>query len=59
MSVLLKLLFVLVMAILPAVPFLLEYSSFRRDAAKNSASRRFWRVIFAAGYIVLMTVLLT
>ena len=58
MSVLLKLLFVLVMAILPAVPFLLEYSSFRRDAAKNSASRRFWRVIFAAGYIVLMTVLL-
>ena len=58
MSFIIKLLFILGMAILPAIPFVLEYVSFRRECAKKVGYRRFWLVAWAALYIVLITVAL-
>lgn len=58
MSVVIKILFILGMAVVPAIPFILEYITFWRECSKKIGYRRFWSVVYTAAYIVVVTVVL-
>ena len=59
MSFIVKLIFILIMAAVPAVPFVLENISFRRECVKKAGYRRFWLVAWTILYIILITIALS
>lgn len=58
MQTFIKSLFVLIALVALAVPFLLEYVAYRRDRAKKICYKRFRVIVYTAGYLIVITIVL-